>query len=835
MLDRLRKRFRRTEIKPLPISFEVDRTQDGQHEVRVFKATVGYEEPVADIYALGRYGYQEEHENDDGRVIYVVADSDRQVLHALLSLNPSKDENGTLRFGYVPNILQYLRSKDSIKETESSQRLQVAETPLRPTAHVSYDPRDGLEIKTGYAVVGSDELVAADQLPTTSDGRYVVIGDTFAPLPKKLSEKAKEWLGQHLHRISLDRIPEFFLRDLVLFKKEFTAVLTDLAAQIQVVEDPMSPVVRLERSKPGWLDFYVGYEAGDVVLPHGLLTTVSSQKYVQLNETTWAKIDHSALTQVRRQLEELGAVPTDDGYRLPITEFASLEEFIEQIGGRAELSAAYQQFIDQLTGFRADESFELGHATEQHLVKHGIRLRPYQRAGIHWLCWLYENRLHGILADDMGLGKTAQSICTLRHVYEQSGSCQHSLIVAPKSVLPHWEREIHRCIAGAKTYRYHGPQRRRLFYMTGPIIFLSTYATVHRDIEYLSKVPFFYVILDEATYIKNPSAGRTQAIKALNSGHRLALTGTPVENRATELWSIFDFLMRGHLGKYGTFERMYEQRIAAGDQRAADHLGRRIHPFLLRRKKENVAKDLPDKIEMTEWCDLTEEQRQLYGGLQGEVKRLRGALMRGEHVNYTTNILPVLTKLKQICDHPALVTGQTKPIFGRSNKFDWIANMIARILRENQQVVVFSHFLGMLDLLEAWLRRDGINYMRIDGSTEDRQTLIDHFNAGRSAVALCSLMAAGHGINLTAANHVIHADRWWNPAVEDQATDRVHRIGQDKTVYVHRILVEGTLEERIDTLLASKRYLADQIVGAATRRSRSWTREELLELLHPLD
>lgn len=299
---------------------------------------------------------------------------------------------------------------------------------------------------------------------------------------------------------------------------------------------------------------------------------------------------------------------------------------------------------------------------------------------------------------------------------------------------------------------------------------------------------------------------------------------------------MFDFLMRGHLGQYGTFERLFEARILAGDRQASERLGRRIYPFLLRRRKEEVAKDLPEKIEMPEYCELTEEQKVLYGQVQGQAKSIHASLMAGAPLNYTKHILPVLTQLKQVCDHPALVTGETDPLLhGRSNKFDWVTERIKDITEQNQQVAVFSHFLGMLDLLESFLRQSGIRYIRIDGGTSNRQGLIDHFNDGHASVALLSLMAAGHGINLTAANHVIHADRWWNPAVEDQATDRVHRIGQDKTVYVHRILTEGTLEERIDTLLATKRDMSDQIIDAATADARRWTREELLELLRPLD
>jgi len=372
--------------------------------------------------------------------------------------------------------------------------------------------------------------------------------------------------------------------------------------------------------------------------------------------------------------------------------------------------------------------------------------------------------------------------------------------------------------------------------MQRPAIFITTFSTAANDIDILAKDPFFYVVLDEATYIKNHTSKRAQAVKHLNAAHRIALSGTPVENRPAELWSIFDFLMQGHLGRYGTFVREFEHRIMEGDLETSQRLGRRIQPFILRRLKEDVAQDLPEKIEMTEWCELTHEQRQLYGGLQDALQQLRVALQQGQRVDYTTNILPVLTKLKQICDHPALVTEKKRPVYGRSEKFDWIVTKLDEIAAKGEQVVLFSHYLGMLDLFEVVLNEKDIRYIRIDGSTRDRQSLIDRFHEGQAVVALCSLQATSFGINLQAANHVIHADRWWNPAVEDQATDRVHRIGQDKIVYVYRILTEGTLEERIDALLTAKRGMADRVISAARQEiTHGWTREELLEILQPLE
>ena len=813
----------------------MDRTDDNHHRVQVFKIFDGEEEPVVDADALSHYGYREEVQTPTGLVIYYVDEKHRQQLRAIVSLQPHVASDGALLFGFAPRVLSYLRVKGDTNETEPSSRLHIDDTPLKPTARISYDPQQGIEINTGYALDDDpDHLVSADDLPITADGDFAIIGDEFRPIKPGLSDKAKMWLKQAVQHVDRDKIPEFFLRDLVLLKRDFNAVLVDDAQRLRVLNEAIKPVVRVKSSEPGWLDFQIEYECAGYPLPSNLLSKMTGE-FVELNDTTWLKVNRSSVDQIEKQLDGLGATPVNGGYRLPIMEFTSLEEFIEKIGGRAELSQAYGEFLDHLTDFRTDDSYVLSPTAERDLTTNGIKLRPYQRGGIQWLTWLQQNRLHGVLADDMGLGKTLQAIATMRQGYESTDSHQHSLVVAPKSVLLHWQREIHRFFPTARTYQYHGPQRQNLFNSASPIIFISTYNIVSNDVETLSRVPFFYLILDEATYIKNPDSGRTQAVKALNSAHRLALTGTPVENRPAELWSLFDFLMRGHLGKYGTFVNIFENRIVGGDQDAVNRLGRRIKPFMLRREKSDVARDLPEKIEMTEWCDLTVEQSELYGALQGEVKDIYSALKRGEYVNYTANILPVLTKLKQICDHPAIVTQNANPLLGRSNKFDWIAERISSILNQGEQVVVFSHFLGMLNLLQKWVNTQPIQYIRIDGSTNNRQPLIDMFNAGQAKVALCSLMAAGHGINLTAANHVIHADRWWNPAVEDQATDRVHRIGQDKTVYVYRILVEDTLEERIDTLLANKRLMASSIIGAATDTTRSWTREDLLELLKPID
>lgn len=837
MFNKIKTIFHKIHIQPLQLQFQMDLDSQGRHLVRVYRQIEDRQEQIIDLQPLLAYGYREELQTEQGLVIFTLVDNDRQTLLSLKSLNPEVQTDGTLVFEIEPPVLKYLRKKHNVGETSLAKTVVIGEQPMKPTARVRFDPIQGLTIDTGYELDPNAPLLPVDQVKSTRDGQYARLGNVFFPLVK-LSAKAQEILHQQVAVIPLQRIPEFFQRDLVLIQKEFNAVLTDLAGRIRVITGPLEPVVKVTKDPQGWLDFNITYTVQGVDLSHELLAMAKKQgeAFIQLEPATWVAVDPHVLDKTESELKELQAVPTETGYRIPISEFASLEEFVAALGGRSELDKAYQEFLDQLSGFEADPNFHLPIVAENYLEQQKVYLRPYQRAGIHWLNWLRSNHLHGVLADDMGLGKTLQSLCALRLAMEETKNTRHSLIVAPKSVLYHWERELNRVFPFIRIYIYHGPGRNKtIFHASLPYIILTTYETISRDMEDLARVPFFYLILDEATRIKNPDAQRTQAIKALNATHRLALSGTPVENRPDELWSLFDFLMRGHLGKHGTFVRMFEESIMAGSQKTSERLGRRIRPFMLRRKKEQVAQDLPEKINMTEWVSLSDEQRRLYGSLQDEVKSLRSALEHGHQVSYTASILPVLTKLKQICDHPALVTGQTRPLYGRSEKFDWIVEKIDEIIAAHEQVLIFSHFLNMLSLFESVLKEKGISYIRIDGSTDRRQPLIDAFNRGRVRVALLSLMAAGHGIDMTAANHVIHADRWWNPAVEDQATDRVHRIGQNRTVFVYQVLTEGTLEEKIDRMLTKKRGMADQIISAAAGSDYRWSREELLELLHPLD
>lgn len=380
-------------------------------------------------------------------------------------------------------------------------------------------------------------------------------------------------------------------------------------------------------------------------------------------------------------------------------------------------------------------------------------------------------------------------------------------------------------------YEYIGSNRDpNLFFNTSKqTIFLTTYETITRDIEQreIYKIPFYLVILDEATKIKNVNSLRTKSIKKLNSLHRFVITGTPIENRPIELWSIFDFLMKGHLGNKSKFLEIEKEIVENNNQNYIDLIVKKIKPFVLRRKKEDVAKDLPDKIILQQWCELTDEQKYYYNKIIEEKDKLLEL--------DSFNLLKILEKLKQLCIYPALVNYKMDPISGRSEKFDLAYELIMEIIEKNEKCIIFSEYLNPLNFIEELLILNGIKYIKITGAIQNRQELIDLFNNDDNyKVAILSLRATSHGITLTSANNDILLDLWWNPAVINQAIDRIHRIGQQRTVYVHQILIKGSIEEKILDLLKNKLSLSNKIMETIYFEGGRFTREELIEILKPI-
>jgi SNF2 family DNA or RNA helicase len=446
-------------------------------------------------------------------------------------------------------------------------------------------------------------------------------------------------------------------------------------------------------------------------------------------------------------------------------------------------------------------------------------LRPYQVRGLSWLGFLSQLGLGACLADDMGLGKTIQLIALILHERRQTNG--PTLVVCPMSVVGNWQREIARFAPKLKVLIHHGSER-----LTGVQferrarkhdVVVTTYALALRDEAVLAAVPWNRVVLDEAQNIKSASALQARAVKRLPARHRIAMTGTPVENRLAELWSIMDFLNPGYLGNAREFRSRFAQPIEKyRDPERAGTLRRLIQPYVLRRLKTDrtIIKDLPQKIETRVYCHLTPEQATLY---EAVVKEMLGQIDRTEGIQRRGLVLATLMKLKQICNHPAQFIQDGSALAGRSGKLARLEAMIEELLSEGDQALIFTQFAEMGKMLRRRLQQTANReVLFLHGGTPKRQrdAMVERFQQGEPALFVLSIKAGGLGLNLTAANHVFHFDRWWNPAVENQATDRAFRIGQRRNVQVHKFVCVGTIEERIDQMIEQKKELADVVVGA---------------------
>ena len=470
-------------------------------------------------------------------------------------------------------------------------------------------------------------------------------------------------------------------------------------------------------------------------------------------------------------------------------------------------------------------------------------LRPYQARGYSWLAFLRKWGLGACLADDMGLGKTIQAIALLLHEREQTENpVSPSLVICPTSIVGNWKREIERFAPELKVTVHHGSERARgenfaSIAQTHDVV-ISTYGLARRDVDDLKLVAWSDVILDEAQNIKNPNAKQTQAIRSIRADNRIALTGTPVANRLSELWSIMQFLNPGFLGSQARFRRMFALPIERyHDEAATAQLKGMIEPFVLRRVKTDstIIQDLPDKLEMKVYCSLTSEQVTLYEAVvQESLERVRSVEEDGG-IRRRGIVLSALMRLKQICNHPAQFLDDGSALPGRSGKLDRLGEMLEEALSVGDRALVFTQFAQMGHMLQAYLQSlFGIEVLFLHGGTSQKQRdqLVDRFQQRRDTpIFILSLKAGGTGLNLTAANHVFHFDRWWNPAVENQATDRAFRIGQTSDVQVHKFVCAGTLEERIDELIESKQALAENVLGAGEAWLTELSTDELRNIL----
>ncbi|PWU06248.1 MAG: helicase, partial [Verrucomicrobia bacterium] len=466
------------------------------------------------------------------------------------------------------------------------------------------------------------------------------------------------------------------------------------------------------------------------------------------------------------------------------------------------------------------------------------KLRPYQQQGLNWMQFLRENNLSGVLADDMGLGKTIQTLAHILVEKEQGRLDCPTLVVVPTTLINNWREEVRRFTPDLKVIDLYGPERKNRFdQIERSDIVLTTYALLWRDQEVLAKAAYHLLVLDEAQYVKNVATRTAKIIRKLEARHRLCLSGTPLENHLGELWAQFDFLLPGFLGSHRDFTTYWRNPIEKGnDTLRLDLLSRRIRPFILRRCKEQVARELPDKTIIVQMVELEGAQRNFYETVRIAMQeKVRAAINAKGFARSHIMILEALLKLRQVCCDPRLVKlKQAGRIKKESAKLKLLLNMLPEMVQEGRKILLFSQFTEMLALIAGALKNVCLPYVTLTGDTTDRVTPIQQFQSGKVPIFLISLKAGGVGLNLTAADVVIHYDPWWNPAVENQATDRAHRIGQNKPVFVYKLIVNGSIEEKIIAMQQKKALLAEAVLSANNARGGRFSEKDLEALFEPI-
>lgn len=560
-----------------------------------------------------------------------------------------------------------------------------------------------------------------------------------------------------------------------------------------------------------------GASATSSVLYSILRARQEGRQYVQTKQG-WVKIGEN--------LDWLQSRLTSDGkLRLSSLE---LIKFREQLASDADITGQGDVVGRIRAGLVSSASLKMPDLTHTKLT-----LRAYQEEGVKWLWWLFNNSLGGLLADEMGLGKTHQAMGLIAAIAKHVPG-KMSLVVCPTSVLDHWIDKLNTFVPDLKTVCYHGTQRRPDLLRPGKehLVIVTSYGILLRDIQTLMGMPLGVVILDEAHLVKNQTTRTYRAACKLRSDMRLCLTGTPLENDLMELKNLFDFIAPSYLGTDAEFKRKHIAP-AVKDPLAEIELQRLIHPFKLRRHKRDVLTELPEKVEDIRHCHLNREQHDLYT----EALALRGRALvetltsENEPVPYV-HVFSVISLLKQICDDPALVDSRYESV--GSGKLSLFDELLAESLDAGHKVVVFSQYAKMINRLAKRLESQGVRYVTLTGGTTNRGAVVREFQENPDVqVFLGSLLAGGTGIDLTAGSVVIHFDRWWNAAKENQATDRIHRIGQNRNVQVYKLVTKGTLEERIDEIINRKRILFDRFVEQDNEMFKHLSREDLLELLAP--
>ncbi|MBI5136344.1 MAG: SNF2 helicase associated domain-containing protein [Nitrospirae bacterium] len=619
--------------------------------------------------------------------------------------------------------------------------------------------------------------------------------DLSAPLPKSPGSWA----------LAGDDALDFLLEELPRLAAEGWQVFGEASLAEHRVYRGQARMASRVVSGVDWFDLEVGADFdGTVVGADELLKAwEAGRRYIPLLDGRVARIP----TWVREQAGALHEAELGAGGQARLTRYQV--PLVMELTGGDGADAAFREVVERIRSFSG-----VGSVAPPEGLK--ATLRPYQAEGLAWLDFLREYGFHGILADDMGLGKTIQVIALLLLEKSRGNLTSPSLVVVPTSLIFNWTHEIERMAPGLTVAVWHGsdrhasPERLR-----EADVVLTNYALVRQDLARLEAIPFHYLVLDESQYVKNPESQVSRAVRELKATHRLALTGTPLENHLGELWAQFAFLMPGLLGSYRHFRRRFGGPVERGDGDAAQALLTRVRPFVLRRTKEQVAAELPERVESTLYCRLEDGQRVLYDRIRDlcRAQVANSIKTRGLGRSRVT-ILDALLKLRQVCCHPELLPAALRGDVGESAKMTLFMEFVTEAVEEEHRVLVFSQFVSMLTIIRKRLDTAGVPYSYLDGRTRDRERRVTEFQDNpRIPLFLISLKAGGTGLNLTGADYVVHFDPWWNPAVEQQATDRAHRIGQTRKVFSYKLIAEDTVEEKIVAMQERKRALSNILLG----------------------
>jgi hypothetical protein len=588
--------------------------------------------------------------------------------------------------------------------------------------------------------------------------------------------------------------------------------------------DPTTWQTELAPGDGGWFSLSVGFDVG--AEKYDLLPILAGLLENDFLEETLDRPDGGHV---------YAPLPNGDALKLPTGRVRRILRHLAALidpkfPGKTRLHALDAAALTGIGGLDIDPPMEVGELAAKLRDFGGIEpvpqptglqatMRDYQISGFRWMQFLARHGLHGILADDMGLGKTLQ---TIAHILAEKQNGHNrgrpTLVIAPTSVVPNWRAEIARFAPALRVLILQGSERGKYFRsIPHADVVLTSYAIVQRDAEKLRAHPFHLAVLDEAQYIKNPSAKVAQAACKLDAAHRLCLSGTPVENHLGELWSLMRFLIPGFLGSQETFNKRFRNPIEKdGCPERNEALKQRIAPLILRRTKDQVATELPPKTELVHLVELHTAQKDLYETVRAAMdKRVRQAMAARGNDGFQMVFLDALLKLRQICCDPRLLPTEFSNSLRESAKLDYLVELLDVLLEEGRRILIFSQFTTMLGLIEGHLKGRKIPHLILTGASKDRGALVEKFQSGEIPVFLISLKAGGTGLNLTAADTVIHYDPWWNPAAQAQATDRAYRIGQDKPVFVHKLLCQNTVEERIHKLQQEKAQLAAGLLADA--------------------